>query len=110
MVSRFDGWSGTRTTIKPSQEIPPRPPGTVAFAESADGTAEVRIVRRADGLLTFEIEAWANFEDAGGGAHVTWHTFHPSGAVLTETLDQIVEYAKLDSLERGLRLGSFHRI
>jgi hypothetical protein len=53
--------------------------------------------------------AWTSFEDAGGNPHLCWHTFHPGGAVLTDTFDRIVELARLDARERSLRIGPFER-
>jgi len=70
----------------------------------------VRVLRRQDGLLTFEIEAGANFEDGGGGAHVQWHTFYPEGAVLTDTLERAIDLATQDASARGLRLGPFESV
>ena len=107
MKRHLELWFGTRPPGPPAIGAPPPRAGTVAIARADDGTAEVRIVRRPDGLLTFEIEAWTNFADAGGGAHVQWHTFHPAAAVLTDSIERIIELATLDAQERGLMVGSF---
>jgi hypothetical protein len=80
---------------------------TVAVAGSLDGTAEVRIVRHGTGLLTFEVEAWANFEDAGGSPHIQWHTFYPSAAALSDSFERIVELAMVDAAARRIQIGPF---
>jgi len=110
VTSNLEAWFNTRPPFPPANPMPAPRRGTVAIARAEDDSAEVRIVKRYDGLLTFEIEAGANFADADGGAHVTWHTFHPAGAVLTDELERIVEFATQDASARGLRLRPFKAV
>ena len=110
MTSSLRAWFETRPTTAPSTPIPPRPNNVLAFARSADATAELRIIRRPDGYFTFEIEAWTNFEDAGGGAHHSWHTFHPPAAFFTDSFDIAVENALADAETRQLVLHDLERV
>lgn len=104
MSSSLKAWFNTRPASAPSASLPSLPTNTVATARSTDGSAEVRILRKKDGLFTFEIEAWTNFEDAGGQPHLQWHTFHPERATLTDSFDAIVELALADATARRLEL------
>jgi hypothetical protein len=85
--------------------IPPREANVLAVATAIDGTAELRIIRRSDQKFSFEIVAWTNFEDAGGGAHHVWHTFHPELAVITDSFETAVAAALADVRSRMLPVG-----
>ena len=106
MSSGHEAWFETRPRSAPPDRPPTPPPGIVAIARALDGTAEVRIAQRGDGLCTFEIEAWTNFEDAGGQPHLQWHTFYPPHATRTDSLDRAIELALADAAERGLAVGA----
>lgn len=109
MSSDLQAWFGTRTDLAPAAARPVPTALTIAVASALDGTAEVRIVRHSTGFLTFEIEAWANFDDADGHPHVQWHTFHPPAATLSDSFERIVELATLDAEARKLTIGPFSR-
>jgi len=104
MSSSLQAWFNTRPLSAPAGSLPGPTRNTVALARARDGSAEVRVIRRKDGLFTFEIEAWTNFEDAGGQPHLQWHTFHPEVATLTDSFDTIVELALADATARRLEL------
>ncbi len=104
MSSSLEAWLSTRPLTAPATAIPARPGNVVAVARATDDSAELRIVRRRDGLFTFEVEAWTNFEDAGGLPHLQWHTFHPERATLTDSFEKIVELARADAKARCLAL------
>jgi len=76
----------------------------VAVARSTDSTAEVRVIRRPDGHYSFVVEAWTNFEDAGGAPHHVWHTFFPERALIAGSLEVAVQSALLDARSRSLTL------
>ena len=63
------------------------------------------ILRRPDGTLTFEFEAWTSFPDAGGQPHDTWWTFHPRSATFADSDARVLELALADARERGLAFG-----
>jgi hypothetical protein len=90
--------------------IPSREANVLAVAKATDGTAELRIIRRSDQNFSFEIVAWTNFEDAGGGAHHVWHTFHPELAVITDSFEAAVAAALADARARMLPVGPFSRV
>ena len=110
MSSSLEAWFNTRPLSAPAVSLPVPPANVVAVARARDGSAELRIVRRADGLLTFEIEAWTNFEDAGGQPHLQWNTFYPATATLSDSFQTIVEAAFADAMTRRLELTSLERI
>jgi hypothetical protein len=110
MSSSLEAWFNTRPLSAPAASLPIPPTNVVAIARARDGSAELRIVRRSDGLLTFEIEAWTNFEDAGGQPHLQWHTFHPAMTTLSDSYETIVEEALADAMTRRLELTSFELI
>ena len=90
--------------------MPPRPANVVATAIAADATAELRIVNRPGGHLSFEIVAWSNLEDAGGNPHHVWHIFHPVAAFITDSFDTAVEAALTDARARLLSVGPVTRV
>jgi hypothetical protein len=101
----LQGWFDTRPRSAPTSPIPPRPSNVVAAAFADDGTAELRIIRRQDGFLSFEIVARTNFEDAGGSSHHIWYVFHPEAALITDSFNRALESAMLDAKGRKLSLG-----
>jgi hypothetical protein len=75
----------------------------VAAALSRDGFVDLRVLRRADGTYTYQIEAWTNFEDAGGNPHCQWHSFEPSAGTIAATFevaaDEAIREAKVYGIE-----------
>ena len=104
MSSSLEAWFNTRPLSAPATAIPARPGNVIAVAGSTDGSAELRILSRSDGIFTFEVEAWTNFEDAGGQPHLQWHTFHSEIATFTDSFEKIVEVAHADAKTRCLEL------
>jgi hypothetical protein len=109
-MSSIRAWRETRPTSAPSEPLPPPESHVVAVAKATDGSAEVRIVRRAGGRYSFEIVAWTNFEDAGGTAHHRWNTFQPEFALVTDSFTAAVEAAQEDARARMLFIGPITRI
>jgi hypothetical protein len=110
MTSSLRAWFETRPTWAPSSPIPPRPANVLAVVQATDGTAEIRIVQKADGRLSFELVAWTNFEDAGGDPHHTWHIFPPELALITDSFDTALDAALVDARARKLSVGPVTRL
>ena len=107
MPASLEAWFNTRP-VSPVSEPPPLAPSTVVLAAmSTAGDAEVRIVRRGDGLYTFEIVAWTNFCDAGGNPHHQWHTFQSPTGFLSDSLETAIDEAVRDAQNRRLPISEF---
>ena len=109
MAATLRAWFNTRPLMAPDRPCPSRPMDVVAVAQSRDGTAELRITRRVGNTYGFHFMAWANFADAGGGAHHLWHEFHPEHALVTDSFDTAVNVAFDDARVRGLELTALER-
>lgn len=110
MTSSLAAWFATRPAAPPSEPPPARGVDVIAVARATGGDAELHIVRRRDGLLTFEFLAWTNFEDAGRMPHHVWHTFAPADAFVTDSFDTVVAAALRDADTRQLTLAAIERI
>src|SRR5262245_55812816 len=111
MSTSMEAWFETRPLTRPlDAPVPARSSAVVAFSSSADGTAELRILKRPDGYFSFEVVAWTNFEDAGRNPHHVWHTFHPALAHVSDSFDTVVEAALDDARARQLVLNPMVRV
>ena len=103
-MTTMTAWFNSRPFSAPTSPPPASDRAVLAVASSVDGCAETRIVRMPEEGYSFEVEAWTNFEDAGGNPHLAWHTFHPQFATRTQSLEAAVQLAEEDAKERGLSL------
>jgi hypothetical protein len=53
--------------------------------------------------------AWANFVDAGGGAHHAWHEFYPEHALVADSFDTAANIGFEDARLRGIELAALER-